>query len=442
MSEKKTVDTVIEAGWVIPVTADKEVLKNHALVINDGTIVAITPNEQVLDQFQPANHQQLPNHALIPGFINTHCHAAMSFFRGKADDLPLMTWLNEHIWPAESQWVSAEFVHDGTQLAIAEMLRCGTTTFSDMYFFPEVAAKVALDAKIRSQISFPIMDFPTPWAKDPDEYLHKGLEVFDQFRHQSMTRIMFGPHAPYTVSDEPLKRIATLSEQLDAAIQMHIHETPTEVNDGLAKTGKRPLQRLHDLGLLSPRLQCVHMTQITEADIQLLQQTGAHVVHCPESNLKLASGFSPVDQLLKAGINVSLGTDGAASNNDLDILSEMRTAALLAKAVAEDAEALSAHEALAMATINGAKTLGIDDITGSLEVNKAADITAINLDELENLPMYHPVSQIVYTASSRQVTHVWVNGHLVLNNRELTTLDIDYLKANALRWKEKIITGK
>ncbi|WP_027706484.1 TRZ/ATZ family hydrolase [Zooshikella ganghwensis] len=442
MSEKKTVDTVIEAGWVIPVTADKEVLKNHALVINDGTIVAITPNEQVLDQFQPANHQQLPNHALIPGFINTHCHAAMSFFRGKADDLPLMTWLNEHIWPAESQWVSAEFVHDGTQLAIAEMLRCGTTTFSDMYFFPEVAAKVALDAKIRSQISFPIMDFPTPWAKDPDEYIHKGLEVFDQFRHQSMTRIMFGPHAPYTVSDEPLKRIATLSEQLDAAIQMHIHETPTEVNDGLAKTGKRPLQRLHDLGLLSPRLQCVHMTQITEADIQLLQQTGAHVVHCPESNLKLASGFSPVDQLLKAGINVSLGTDGAASNNDLDILSEMRTAALLAKAVAEDAEALSAHEALAMATINGAKTLGIDDITGSLEVNKAADITAINLDELENLPMYHPVSQIVYTASSRQVTHVWVNGHLVLNNRELTTLDIDYLKANALRWKEKIITGK
>ncbi|MBU2704636.1 TRZ/ATZ family hydrolase [Zooshikella marina] len=442
MSEKKTVDTVIEAGWVIPVTADKEVLKNHALVINDGTIVAITPNEQVLDQFQPANHQQLPNHALIPGFINTHCHAAMSFFRGKADDLPLMTWLNEHIWPAESQWVSAEFVHDGTQLAIAEMLRCGTTTFSDMYFFPEVAAKVALDAKIRSQISFPIMDFPTPWAKDPDEYLHKGLEVFDQFRHQSMTRIMFGPHAPYTVSDEPLKRIATLSEQLDAAIQMHIHETPTEVNDGLAKTGKRPLQRLHDLGLLSPRLQCVHMTQITEADIQLLQQTGANVVHCPESNLKLASGFSPVDQLLKAGINVSLGTDGAASNNDLDILSEMRTAALLAKAVAEDAEALSAHEALAMATINGAKTLGIDDITGSLEANKAADITAINLDELENLPMYHPVSQIVYTASSRQVTHVWVNGHLVLNNRELTTLDIDYLKANALRWKEKIITGK
>ncbi|MGI0116937.1 TRZ/ATZ family hydrolase [Zooshikella sp. RANM57] len=442
MSEKKAVDTIIEAGWVIPVNADKEVLKNHALVINDGTIIAILPNDQALNQFQPANHQQLPNHALIPGFINTHCHAAMSFFRGKADDLPLMTWLNEHIWPAESQWVSAEFVHDGTQLAIAEMLRCGTTTFSDMYFFPEVAARVALDAKIRSQISFPIMDFPTPWAKDPDEYIHKGLEVFDQFRHQSMTRIMFGPHAPYTVSDEPLKRIATLSEQLDAAVQMHIHETPTEVDEGLAKTGKRPLQRLHDLGLLSPRLQCVHMTQITEADIQLLLQTGAHVVHCPESNLKLASGFSPVDQLLKAGVNVSLGTDGAASNNDLDMLGEMRTAALLAKAVAEDAAALSAHEALAMATINGAKTLGIDDITGSLEVNKAADITAINLDELENLPMYHPVSQIVYTASSRQVTHVWVDGNLVLNNRELTTLDIDYLKANALRWKEHIITGQ
>ncbi|MBU2710351.1 TRZ/ATZ family hydrolase [Zooshikella harenae] len=442
MSEKKVVDTIIEAGWVIPVNGDKEVLQNHALVINGGTIIAIIPNEQVLNQYQPTNHQQLPNHALIPGFINTHCHAAMSFFRGKADDLPLMTWLNEHIWPAESQWVSAEFVHDGTQLAIAEMLRCGTTTFSDMYFFPEVAARVALDAKIRSQISFPIMDFPTPWAKDPDEYIHKGLEVFDQFRHQSMTRIMFGPHAPYTVSDEPLKRIATLSEQLDAAVQMHIHETPTEVDEGLAKTGKRPLQRLHDLGLLSPRLQCVHMTQITEADIQLLLQTGAHVVHCPESNLKLASGFSPVDQLLKAGVNVSLGTDGAASNNDLDMLGEMRTAALLAKAVAEDAAALSAHEALAMATINGAKTLGIDDITGSLEVNKAADVTAINLDELENLPMYHPVSQIVYTASSRQVTHVWVDGNLVLNNRELTTLDIDYLKANTLRWKEHIITGK
>ncbi len=434
----KQVNTLIHARWVIPVNTNRDILEHHTLAIQGDSIIDILPTTDVAGRYQAAQEHNLDRHALIPGFINAHGHAAMSLFRGLADDLPLMDWLNNHIWPAESRWVSEEFVHDGTRLSIAEMIRCGTTTYSDNYFYPDASATAANNAGMRAQIVFPILDFPTTWGKDADDYIEKGLATHDKFRNHSLVRVGFGPHAPYTVSDEPLKKIATLAEQLDLPVQMHIHESADEINQAMEKDGRRPIQRLADIGFLSPRLQCVHMTQMNEADYQLIARNGCHVVHCPESNLKLASGFMPLDRMQQEGINVALGTDGCASNNDLDMLGEMRTAALLAKAVGHNATALSAHEALAAATINGARAMGIEEQVGSLENGKLADMAAFALDEIENYPLYNPVSQLVYTASRNQATHVWVNGRLLMDNRRLTTLDESFLIENARQWQKKI----
>jgi 5-methylthioadenosine/S-adenosylhomocysteine deaminase len=307
-----------------------------------------------------------------------------------------------------------------------------------MYFFPEAAAKAAFESGIRAQITFPVFDFPSAWGQGPDEYLSKGLALNDDYRSNELITIGFGPHAPYTVSDEPLQRIATIAEEMQAPIQIHLHETAFEVEESIKNTGKRPIQRLADLGLLSPLTQCVHMTQINEEDLELLKSTGAHIVHCPESNLKLASGFCPVDTLQQSGINVALGTDGAASNNDLDLLAELRTAALLAKGVSGNASALNAHQALRMATLNGAKAMGIDHLTGSLEAGKAADVIAIAFDELESLPLYNPASQLVYTQRSHRVTHSWVNGKCLMRDRQLQTLSEHEIITKAQRWQKKI----
>jgi 5-methylthioadenosine/S-adenosylhomocysteine deaminase len=322
----------------------------------------------------------------------------MSLLRGLADDLPLHDWLNNHIWPAESRWVSEEFVHDGTQLAMAEMLRCGTTCFNDMYFFPDVTARAAAHCGMRASVGLIVIDFPTVWANDADEYISRGLAVHDKFRGDPLIRTMFAPHAPYTVSDKPLEHIRVLADELDIGVHMHVHETAEEIERALDLTGKRPLARLQELELLSPALLAVHMTQLSNAEISELAAAGGHVVHCPESNLKLASGFCPVQSLVAAGVNVALGTDSAASNNDLDMLGEMRTAALLGKAVSGDASALPAHTALRMATLNGATALGIGEETGSLLTGKWADITAVRLDAIETRPLYDPVSQLVYAS--------------------------------------------
>ncbi|RRJ84222.1 TRZ/ATZ family hydrolase [Aestuariirhabdus litorea] len=431
-------DSIINAGWIIPVNARRETLTNHSLVIQHGQIVDLLPTTEVDQHYHSDQRHDLPKHLLIPGLVNAHGHAAMTLFRGLADDLPLMSWLQDHIWPAEAQWVNEEFVHDGTQLAMLEMLRSGTTTFSDMYFFPDVAARAVHDARMRCQISFPILDFPTAWARDADDYIHKGLELFDDFGSQQLINIAFGPHAPYTVSDAPLQRVITLAEELDCAVQIHLHETAQELRDAFLADRRRPLQRLNELGLLSPRLQCVHMTQLDDRDIQLLRQNNCHVVHCPNSNLKLASGFCPTAKLHGAGINVALGTDGAASNNRLDLLGEMRTAALLAKAVSHDASAIDAHSALEMATINGARALGIEEVTGSLEQGKAADIAAIDLSAIESQPLYNPLSQLVYATDPSQVSHVWVNGELLLSERKALTLDATRILSRAQSWADKI----
>lgn len=432
------IDSIIHAGWIIPVEPENTILENHSLVIQHGLIVDILPTVHCQQKYKGQIEHQLPDQALIPGFVNAHTHSAMVLLRGYADDLRLMEWLSEHIWPAEKQWVDYQFVQQGTELAIAEMLRSGTTTFNDMYFFPDATAKAVHQSGIRACIGLIIIDFPSAWAKDSDEYLHKGLQVHEQYRNHPLISTTLAPHAPYTVSDGPLEKLKTYAAELDIPIHIHLHETSDEVEQAVKQTGLRPIERLRQLGLLSPRLLAVHMTQLADKEIELLKEHEVNIVHCAESNMKLASGFCPVHSLLEHGINVAMGTDGTACNNDLDMLGEMRSSSLLAKAVAKDAAAVPAFTALKMATLNGARALGLDDITGSLVRGKAADITAIHLNSIESRPLYNPVSQIVYSCNRDQVTDVWVQGRHLLNQRRLTTLDEQQLLDIAQHWQSKI----
>ena len=432
------VDTLIHARWIIPVEPESVTYDFHSLVIDKGRIIDLLPTAAAKQKYQGTTTENLETHALLPGFINCHTHAAMTLMRGIADDLPLMEWLHNHIWPLESKWMSEAYVKDGTDLAIAEMIMGGTTCFNDMYFFPNVTAQQSVQHGIRACVGMIVIDFPTVWAENSTAYITKGLDIHDQFRHQPLITTAFAPHAPYTVSDEPLQRIRTLADELEVPVTMHVHETLHEVEEALAKTGQRPLQRLQSLGLLNPSFVAVHMTQLTSDEISLFAESGAHIIHCPESNLKLASGFCPVSKCLDAGINVALGTDGAASNNDLDMLGEMRTAALLAKAVAQDASSLPAMTALRMATINGAKALGLEQEIGSLAIGKSADIIALDLDHLETQPIYSPISLIVYSASRQQVTDVWVAGKQLLKQRQLTTIDTTVLKERVGEWQNRL----
>jgi 5-methylthioadenosine/S-adenosylhomocysteine deaminase len=362
----------------------------------------------------------------------------MSLLRGLADDLPLMTWLNDHIWPAEAKWVSDSFVEAGSALAIAEMIRGGTTCFNDMYFFPDATARVVDQSGIRANLGMPIIDFPTAWAANTEEYFHKGQQVHDHYRHHARITTSYAPHAPYTVSDSTLESIIMNAEEMDVAIHMHIHETAGEISQSVEQYGMRPLERLKDLGLLSPRLTAVHMTQLTDDEINWCSDAGVHIAHCPESNLKLASGFAPVAALTKRGVNVTIGTDGAASNNDLDMFAEIKQTALLAKAVARDASAIPAHTALEMATINAAKALGLEDKIGSLEVGKMADMIAVNLGQIETQPCYDTISQLVYSTGRDKVSDVWVAGKQLLKDRQLTTMNPSKIIETAQNWADKI----
>jgi len=430
-------DLMLFPTWLVPVEPAGIVLTDHAVGIRDRRIVLIAPREEAA-KYTAKETRDLSGMLLAPGLVNAHGHAAMTLFRGMADDLPLMTWLREHIWPAENRWVNEAFVTAGSELAIAEQLQSGITCFSDMYFFPEVVSQLVHKHGLRAQITIPVMDFPIPGARDADEALRKGVALFDDLKHHPRLSIAFGPHAPYSVSDDKLENIRTLVAEMDIGIHMHVHETAHEVEEALQQHGERPLARLARLQLLGPRFQAVHMTQINDEDIALLVEHNCSVIHCPESNLKLASGFCPVERLWEAGVNVGIGTDGAASNNDLDLLGETRTAALLAKAVANSATALDAHRALRMATLNGARALGLDDHTGSLEIGKFADMVAFDLSRLAQQPVYDPVSQLIYSSSRDCVRHVWVGGKQLLDDRRLVRMDEERLITTAKEWGEKI----
>lgn len=434
----KKIDLLINARWCLPMTADETILENHTIAVDDGHIVALLPQAEAKQQYTATQIHDLNDHAVLPGLINNHGHSAMSLFRGLADDLPLMRWLNDHIWPAEQKFVGDAFVEAGSALAIAEMIRGGTTTFSDMYFYPEATARVVDQSGIRASLGMVVIEFPTSWARDVNEYLHKGQALHDKYRHHPRITTNYAPHAPYTVANATLEQIIVNAEELDVPIQMHIHETASEINTSIEEYGERPLARLKALGLLSPRLIAVHMTQLTPEEIEECAQAGVHIAHCPASNLKLASGFCPVAALSKNGVNVTIGTDGAASNNALDMFAEMRQTALLAKAVSGNPSAVPAYQALQMATINAARALGIEQLTGSLETGKAADIIAIKLSDLETQPLYDLASQLVYATGRDKVSDVWVAGKHLLKNRQMTTLDHQKILADARQWAQKI----
>lgn len=438
MSNREEIDTLIEAKWIIPVEPAEIVLNQHAIAIDHGIIKNILPIAKASQRYQPQQTFTLNDHALIPGLVNLHTHAAMTLLRGLADDLPLMEWLNKHIWPAENQYVNAQFVLDGTRLACAEMIKGGITCFNDMYFFPESCAQAATSSGMRAAIGMIVIDFPTTYASDADDYLAKGLELRDKYQHNPLLSFCFAPHAPYTVSDKTFNSILTYAEQLDAAIHIHLHETQDEIRISMESSGVRPIERMQQLGLLSPNLIAVHMVHLTDHEIKLLHQYNCSIAHCPSSNMKLASGFAPISSLVNQGVNVGLGTDGAASNNRLDMFEEMRLAALLAKANSGRADALPAHQVLRMATLNGANALGLGESTGSLAVGKAADITAIDFSHLNLTPCYDPVSHLIYAASREHVSHVWANGRILLEDKELTTLNEAELHYRSTMWQERI----
>jgi 5-methylthioadenosine/S-adenosylhomocysteine deaminase len=424
---------------MVPV-APRGVLEDHAVAVRDGRIVAVLPAAQALERFEAREVVHLERHALIPGFVNVHCHAAMSLMRGLADDMPLMAWLRDHIWPAESRHVTDEFVHDGSLLAMAEMLRAGVTCVNDMYFFPEATARAALRAGMRASLGVIALDFPSAYATDAGSYLTKGLATRDQYRDEPLLSFTLAPHAPYTVGDETLRRVAVLAEEIDAPIHMHVHETAHEVAEGTAQHGARPLSRMASLGLVGPRLIAVHAVHLDDRELDLMAREGISVAHCPSSNLKLASGIARVADMRKRGIRVAVGTDGAASNNRLDVMTEMRTAALLAKGSSGEADVVPAHEALEMATLEGARAIGLEAHIGSIEAGKWADLTAVELAAPETLPCYDPVSHLVYTAGREHVSHVWVAGEARVVERRLCGMDMDDVLAKAAWWRSKMVS--
>jgi len=432
------IDLLIEAKWVIPVEPAGVVLENHSIAVRDGRIVAILQHKEARSRFTAKEVKHLNEHILIPGLVNLHTHAAMTLLRGLADDLPLMDWLQNYIWPAEAKHVSAQFVHDGTVLACAEMLRAGITCFNDMYFFPKAAVKAALSMGMRAAIGLIAIDFPTAYAADCEDYLSKGLAVRDEFQDNALISFCLAPHAPYTVSDRSFSQVLTLAEQCDIPIHIHLHETRDEVEESERQHGMRPIERLKRLGLLGPSLIGVHAVHLTPAEISLLAENGASVAHCPSSNLKLASGISPLTELAERGVNVGLGTDSAASNNRLDILQEMRLASLLAKGISGRADAVGAHQALRMATLNGAKALGLDAETGSIEIGKAADLCAIRIDDVALSPCYDSASLLAYSAGREHVSDVWVAGKArVCDGLLLSGGEIE-LKNLAALWQNQI----
>jgi len=434
----RSIDILITARWVVPVEPDRVVLEGHAVAVHDGAIIEVVPQADAAAKYAPRERVDLPEHALIPGLVNAHTHNPMTLLRGLADDLPLMQWLQEHIWPVEAKVIGPEVVRDGVELAIAEMLRGGTTCCSENYFFPDAQAAAYKMHGFRAMVGLPIVEFPSAWAKDRDEYFERALAVHDHWRGDALVGHTFAPHAPYTVADESFERIRTLSDQLDLPVHLHLMETAQEVEDSKREHGLRPMQRLQKLGLVNDRLIAVHMTQVSDAEIATCAEAGVSVVHCPESNLKLASGFCPAEKLRRGGVNLALGTDGCASNNDLDMFGELRTAALLAKAVASDAAAFDDAFALRAATLNGAKALQLDAKIGSIEAGKRADLIAVKMDEVETQPLYNVISHLAYAVSRRQVSDVWIDGVRKLAEGALVDFDLAGVLEKAGRWRERI----
>lgn len=439
----KFVDSVIHARWVVPVVPEHTLLEHYAVVVQHGVIVDICPSVNVAHQYQASTTIDLNEHVLIPGLINLHTHTAMTLMRGLADDLALMPWLKQHIWPTEQRFASHAFVYDGALLACAEMLSGGVTTFNDMYFYPEATIEATSVMGMRANIGLVVLGFATQYATDARSYMVKGTETRDQHKSNPFITFSFAPHAPYSLSLDDFIQVNTLAEQLDIGVHTHMHETRQEVQDSVQQYGLSPILRFANAGLLSAQLTMAHGVHLTATEMQRISEFGCHIVHCPTSNLKLASGIAPVASCMAAGINVGLGTDGAASNNRLDMFSEMRLAALLAKVQQDDATAIPAHQALVMATINGAKALGLEQSIGSIEVGKLADLTAVNIADVRLSPCFDPVSHLIYVAGREHVSHVWVNGTLQYQQSERNIglyhqIESSELQHIAAKWQSQL----
>lgn len=434
---KQAVDLLIEAPWLVPGNG-LPVVADAAVAVRAGRFVAAGRRSDLNASFEPAECHSLADHVLLPGLVNSHGHLAMALFRGFAEDVPLQTWLSDRVWPLEATHVDEEFIRDGVRLAMLEMLRAGTTCFSDMYFFPEITAREAKAMGMRTQVAFPVINIPNVWSRSAAEGIHKGLALSDEYRQDPFVRVAFGPHAVYTVDHETLAKVLMFSEELDLNIQIHLHENRRELDDTIAKLGVSGIRHLSDQGLLGPRLQAVHMTQISDEELSLLAEANVNVVHCPISNAKLGCGVCPTERLQQAGVNVCLGTDGAASNNRLSVLAEARMASLLTKLQDHDASALPATLALDMSTINGARALGMADDIGSIEPGKWADLVAVDTRAPELQPLYDPVAQLIHSAADSNVSHVWVAGRCLLADREPTLLDAEDVVSRASRWRTRI----
>ncbi len=431
------VDLRLDARWIVPV-APAGALPDHAVLIDNGRIVAVCPATDAEREYVARETVSLPTHVLLPGLINAHAHSAMALLRGIADDVPLKPWLEQHIWPREGRFVSPDFVHDGTLLATAEMLRGGITCCNDMYFFPDAAARAYRASGMRAVLGLPVLDIPTPYAANADACLHAGLAARDAWQSEARLGFSLAPHAPYTVGDESWAKIVMYARQLDLSIQTHLLEAPDERAQSVAQHGLSPVQRLDRLGATGPGFIAIHCVQVDAVDIDLLTTQGCHVVHCPTSNLKLANGVAPIAKLAASGLNVALGTDSPASNNRIDVFGEARLAALIAKATTGDAASLPAQTVLRMATLGGATALGLDDKLGSLEAGKHADIIAVNMAGLDHAPCYDPVSHLVHVTGRDQVSDVWVAGERLVEDRVLTRIDVQDLAARARFWQDRL----
>jgi len=437
MTPPRPVELAIAARWILPIEPQR-VLSGHVLLVDEGRIVAVATQEESARDYAPRETIALERHALIPGLVNAHTHTAMTLLRGIADDVPLDAWLKDRIWPREAKFVTPEFIHDGVTLGAVEMLRGGITCCNDMYFYPDAAAFAYDAAGLRAVIGLPVLDFPTPYASDADDYLRLGLDARDRFKHLPRLAWMLAPHAPYTVADASFTRIVTYARQLDLAIQTHLQETRRELDEAIARYGQTELARLDRLGATGPGFLAIHAVHLGDGDRELLVRHGCSVAHCPASNMKLASGIAPVADLMARGVNVALGTDGAASNNRLDLFAEMRLASLLAKVATGDASALPAATVLRMATLGGAKALSLGETIGSLEPGKQADVVAVDLGEIDDAPVYDPVSHLVHVASRERVTDVWVAGEHVVRERMPTKVDVPALAARVRLWQHRL----
>jgi 5-methylthioadenosine/S-adenosylhomocysteine deaminase len=431
----QTPEVLLSATWLLPIAPNNIALTDHGVAVRDGRITALAPISDLIQQFPDCAHTHLQDQILLPGLVNAHGHAAMSLMRGVGAGLALQEWLQEAIWPFEAKYMDAQAVALGTELALAEMLLSGTTTLADMYFFPETVARVAHQTGMRCQITAPIINFTTAWSRDADDALHKTMALYDEYRHHPLIRVAFGPHSAYSLERKHLNQIAMYADELEAPVQIHLHETPREVAQAHEQLGHGNIELLRDTGLLGPRLQTVHMTQLTPAEIDMVAAAKASVVHCPTSNMQLASGTCPVAQLQSQDVTVALGTDGAASNNTQDLFAELRLAGLLAKHANADPTQGQARDLLKMATLDGARALGLAQDIGSLEVGKSADLIALNTQQANMVPVHDPFASLVHNSSGSAVTTVMIAGNTLVSDGQLQKINIDELCRKAQRWQ-------